>query len=69
MILIQKMINLKFMVPVKWFKSYTIAIECDTQIEIMAGLYDSNKLINPFSNVDDFSLYDKTYFKNIWASI
>lgn len=52
-----------YVVPVKWFKSYTIAIECDTQIEIMAGLYDSNKLINPFSNVDDFSLYDATYFK------
>jgi hypothetical protein len=54
-----------YVVPVKFFENYTIGIECDTQIEIIAGIYDNDKVINYSSNASDISFYRATYVKKI----
>ena len=58
-----------YMVPLKFFEKYTIGLECDTKIEIIAGLYDNEKLINFSSNPNDVTLYDTTYVKKIGTKI
>lgn len=57
-----------YMVPVKFFETYTIGIECDTKIEIIAGVYDNDKLINPF-DFGDVTLYNETYVKKVGTRI
>lgn len=53
-------------VPVKFNKKYTIAIDCSAPIEIIAGFYRENnqitKIIKDASNIIDL-LYDSTYQK------
>lgn len=58
-----------YMVPVKFFEQYTIGFECDTKIEIIAGLYDNEKLINFSNNPEDITLYDSTYVKKVGTKI
>jgi hypothetical protein len=58
-----------YMVPVKFFEKYTIGIECDTKIEIVAGLYDNEKIINFSNNPEDITLYNNTYVKKVGTKI
>lgn len=58
-----------YMVPVKFFENYTIGIECDTKIEIIAGVYDNDKLINPALDIEDVTLYNETYVKKVGTRI
>jgi hypothetical protein len=58
-----------YMVPVKFFEQYTIGFECDTKIEIIAGLYDNDKLVNFSSNPEDTALYNSTYVKKVGTKI
>ncbi len=58
-----------YMVPVKFFEKYTIGLECDTKIEIIAGLYDNEKVINFSNDNEDITLYDHTYVKKVGTRI
>jgi hypothetical protein len=52
-----------YMVPIKFFEKYTIGIESDTKVEIVAGIYDNEKLINYSDDPSDIQLYLQTYVK------
>jgi hypothetical protein len=59
-----------YIVPVKFFEKYTIGIECDTKIEIIAGIYDNEKLINySLEGTGDTTLYESTYIKTVGTRI
>lgn len=58
-----------YMVPVKFFEKYTIGIECDTKIEIVAGIYDNERLINYSTDSSDITLYNATYVKRVGTKI
>lgn len=47
-----------YMVPVKFFKQYTIAIESDTPVELVCALYD--KKLYPLGDIND----DPTWYNN-----
>lgn len=49
-----------FMIPVKYFKKYSIFIDCPTSIEMFCGLYSNDSLLQ-LSDV--LSLYENTYQK------
>lgn len=53
-----------YAVPVKFYQDYTIGIDCDTSIEIVAGLYSNGEiLITDETRRKEF--YRKTYMKKI----
>jgi hypothetical protein len=58
-----------YMVPVKFFEKYTIGIECDTKIEIVAGIYDNERLIDYSTNSNDITFYEATYVKKVGTRI
>lgn len=48
-----------YVVPVRLQNEYTIAIDCSTAIEVVAGIYDGSRLV-----VDNENLYKSTYFRH-----
>lgn len=50
-----------YLVPVKYFQKYTIAIDCDTSFEMMACIYSNNKV---YLSDDKYKyLFNNTYVK------
>lgn len=49
-----------YMIPVKFFKKYTIAIDCDTKVELFSGLYDRTLLNLKYKDLYEFQ-YNNTY--------
>lgn len=53
-----------FMIPVKFQQKYTFAIDCDNAIEIFAGLYSDNSMVDMPEDKNVLSnLYRRTYYK------
>lgn len=48
-------------VPVKFGHKYTIGIDCDTRVEILAGFYKNNSLVNGVKDIESF--YSNTYYQ------
>ena len=48
------------MLPVKMFKNYTVAVDCDSDIELCCGLYDTYQ----DTRQQFYTLHSDTYVKN-----
>ena len=48
-----------YMLPVKMFKNYTVAVDCDSDIELCCGLYDTYQDTRP----QFYTLHSDTYVK------
>ena len=49
-----------YMLPVKMFKNYTVAVDCDSDIELCCGLYDTYQ----DTRQQFYTLHSDTYVKN-----
>lgn len=58
-----------YMVPIKFFQKYTIGIECDTKIEIIAGVYSNDKMVGYSGDANDITLYSNTYVRKCGTKI
>lgn len=52
-----------YMIPAKFYEKYTIGIDSDLGIEIIAGFYSNNSLIDIRQNGQVGDFYDSTYLK------
>lgn len=53
-----------YAVPVRFFQSYTIGIDCDTSIEMFAGYYDNGEVLIA-SETERTAFYESTYTRKV----